>query len=377
MTITPAPGLLEAGHEPPAPLPAEEKTPAYTIECSAKGCPAQPPSWPPCLVNLILDTSHPHHFALTQERLSTISGAPGSCLDAFKSHVAATVGTDAFLRAMGSVTEASLAALFGKALAAQGRSTSCVPPLAGMAAEAGLVLLADRIAQGVCARLETLDLVAGMLLADEGLRGLLLVRASEASPKRAASLLESFGLGSSSAKKVVKLLGPWIPQEITDPTSQSAKDVARAHGILVDGLEKARATIAGIEPDIRCWQVSDQIDPIADFGPEVQATLEELGIGTSWKGSALGQAVRAHVEQVSEERDLAYGVCVVADLVRGLARGRLTALVTAVPGLLADKKKLDDLVLLRGIGAASDEAVQSAREQLLTSIVALTVDVIL
>ncbi|MBW2262939.1 MAG: hypothetical protein JRG91_13260, partial [Deltaproteobacteria bacterium] len=195
MTITPAPGLLEPRPEPFIPQQEPAMTPGYTIECTPAQCAAQGPTYPPCLVNLLLDVSHPHHFALTQQRLEKISGAPGSCLDAFKTHVAATIGTDAFLRAMGSVDPTSLGALFAKALASQGMTTGKASSLAGMAAQAGLVLLKDRIAENVLAKLETHDVVSSMLLEDESLRSLLLVRVSEIKQEHVkVKLLKGFGL---------------------------------------------------------------------------------------------------------------------------------------------------------------------------------------
>jgi hypothetical protein len=378
MTITPAPGLLEPGHQPPIPDPEPGKTPVYTLECSVAQPPAQPPAWPPCLVNLLLDPGHPHHFALTPQRLETISGAPGSCLDAFIAHVAATVGTDPYLRAVGSVTPESLSGLFEKALASQCMPTSKAASLAAMAGRAGLVLLTDRVCDSVLARLETHDLVSTMLLDDPDLRALLLARVSEIEDKPArANILKGFGLGSTAAARVVKLLGPWIPQEIRHPTSQSAGDVAKADGILVKGLEGVHETISGIEPEIRHWQVSRQIDPIADFEPEVLAAYAELGLGASSKGSALVRAVEAHLSTVGKERCVELGVSLAIDVVTSFAPSKAAGVLTALPGILAEKKNLDDLTLLQGIGAASPEAVETARARLLSSIVSVAVDVIL
>ncbi len=378
MTITPAPGPLEPRLEPFIPRHEPGKTPGFTIQCSPTQCTLQAPSWPPCLVNLLLDASHPHHFALTPERLETISGSAGSCLDAFRTHVAATIGADPFLRALGAVNPKSLASLFGKALASQDAPVDQAEALAGMAARAGLLLLADRIAANVLAKLETQDLVSSLLLDDRDLRSLLLVRVSEMKegPSK-VKLLQGFGLGSKAAAKVAKLLGPWIPQEIRHPTAQSAKDVGKADGILVAGLEGVHGTIAGIEPEIRHWQVSKQIDPIADFEPEVAAACAELGLGAASKGSALGAAIEEHLAQVRDERCVELGIGLLMDLVTGLAPGKAPGLVTALPGLLADKKNLDDLTLLQGVGAASTEAVEMARARLLTSIISLTVDVLL
>jgi hypothetical protein len=378
MTITPAPGLLEPAKQPFMPQQEPATTPGYTIECSVAHSGTKAPSYSPCLVNLLLDPSHPHHFALTPERLEKISGAPGSCLDAFGTHVAATIGTDPFLRAMGSVDPESLCTLFEKALASQCMPTSKAASLAEMAARAGLALLTDRIAKNVLAKLETHDLVSGMLLEDRSLRSLLLVRVSEIEQDQVkVKLLKGFGLGSIAAAKVAKLLGPWIPQEIRQPTTQSAGDVAKADAILVNGLEGVHQTISGIEPEIRHWQVSKQIDIIADFEPEVLAAYGELGLGASSKGSALDLAVEAHLARVRKERSVELGLGLVVDLVTGMAQGKVPGLITAIPGILAEKKKLDDLTLLQGVGAASTEAVEMARARLLTSIVAVTVDVIM
>jgi hypothetical protein len=191
------------------------------------------------------------------------------------------------------------------------------------------------------------------------------------------NILKGFGLGSVAAARVVKLLGPWIPEEIRHPTSQSEEDVAKADRILVKGLEGVHETVSGIQPEIRHWQVSRQIDPIADFEPEVLAAYAELGLGASSKGSALDRAVEAHLSAVGKERCVELGVGLAIDLVTSFAPSKAAGLLTALPGILAEKKNLDDLTLLQGVGSASAEAVEKARAQLLSSIISVAVDVVL
>ena len=107
------------------------------------------------------------------------------------------------------------------------------------------------------------------------------------------------------------------------------------------------------------------------------AAYAELGLGASSKGSALTRAVEAHLSAIAKERCVELGVGLAIDLVTSFAPSKAAGVVAALPGILAEKKNLDDLTLLQGVGAASTEAVETARAKLLSSIVLATVDVIL
>lgn len=369
--------------KPPWEGPGQPDSSGYTIECASKpGSKAGKPSWPPCLVNLFLDGSHAHHFALTGDRLSLLSGAPGSCLDALISHVGRTVGTDAFLRALGTTDPHSLRALFAKALAAQGHSTSTLEalpdPLARMTGKAGLVLLQDRISKSVLAKLETHDAVASLLEKDGRLRRLLLARVSEVNDEAAqVGLLAGFGLRPIEAKKVAKLLGAWIPHEIKEPTAQSAPDVARAEKILLKGIARVGKMIEDLVPEIRHWQLSTRIDLVADLGPEVDAAFKQIGLPLPGKGTGnvLEKAIEAHVAALETDRNVDEGIRIAVGLVTGLLGTHLADKAGEVPGILADKRRLEDLLLLEGMGAASAQAVDEARDDLIASLLSLAVDV--
>lgn len=337
-----------------------------SIECAGTGKGTHdPPSFPPCLVNLLLDPLHPHHFALTPERLEIVSGAAGSCLDTFKTHVRDTVGTDAYLRALGSMDEASLRTLFEQALGMQGHGQHKAGPLARMAAGAGLVLLQDRIASSVLEKIETRQAVCSMLTGDERLCKLLLVSVSTIADRDAqVKLLMGFGLGPWEAARVAKLVSPWIPQEIESPTDQSKADVHKADKLLKKGLARAHKMLSSLEPEIRTWQLSHEIDLLADFGPETKTALMDLGLQN--KASVLAQAIGEHTAQVDKDRDMEAGVKFAISLVAGLA-GK-AGILADLPGVLAGKKRLDDLTLLMGMGIASAEAVDDARKDLLVTI---------
>jgi len=353
-----------------------------TLEMSTGKTPAGP-SLPPCLVNLFLDPAHPCHFALTAERIETVSGAPGSCLDLLKTHVRDTVGTDAFLRAIGTVSASGLEKLLAKALAEQGHSPQVVAgktgPLAEAAAVAGLVLLEERIASSVLARIQAHEEACEIMLGDPAMRLALLAKMS-ALPADAdrARILAGFGLDPGQAGTISHLLGPWIPQEIEHPTGQSAADVAKADALLAKGLGKAHDVLEDLEPEVRFWQVSNEIDLLSDFGPVVDAALADLGLPPSGKGqmSALTGAIEAHVEDVDRERAISTAIQVGISLVTGPA-GKAASLTGGLPSLLAGEKKLEDALVLRGLGIASDEAVDEARDDLLLGVLVTVAGTIL
>jgi hypothetical protein len=363
-SIGPATG--KPGIDPPQ---APAKAASHSVESAQAK--AKQPAFPPCLVNLLLDPYHPSRFELTAGRLEVIRGAPGSCLDEFKTHVAATCGTDAFLRAMASIDGGTATALFAKALAASGRApdAALAGDLARMAGEACVILLEDRIASAVCAKLEANASVCSILAGDPAMRRLLLAHVSGLAGDDAKQLaLQGFGLSPGKADSVAALVSAWIPDEITSPTAQSEADVARADAILVKGLEKTARLTADLVPEIRLWQIGKEIDPLADLGPELDAAFSELGIPPAG-GSVLHRAIAEHLGTLSDDRETVEVVKVAVDLICDLgSKGVLPGLVGAVPGILMEKKHLDDLVLLEGLGSVDHEAVKDARIDLWLSV---------
>jgi hypothetical protein len=375
MTIVHQLGAAGIQHELPDPAAKQKhagsKQDAIVEATAGKGSKAPP--FPPCLVNLLIDASHPHHFALTDERLELVSGGPGSCLDAFKTHVRDTVGTDAYLRAMGRVDLATVKSLFAKSLSIQGHEGKKAGALAQMAAQAGLILLEDRIASDALVRIQAQKAACSVLAQDRALRGLMLVKVSaEGDRSDQVRLLERFGLSAGEAAKVAKLVSSWIPQEIVHPTPQSEAGVAAADKLLAKGVERALSSLASLEGEIRHWQISKEIDLVADLGPAVEAALDDLGLPAGGKGSLLADAIEGHVAGVEKDRLVEDVLELGIGLVCGCA-GRVGA-ASGLPQILADKKRLDDLTLLAAMGLASTEAVDEARVGLLASVLETLVD---
>jgi hypothetical protein len=321
---------------------------------------------PPCLVNLLLDPDHPHHLEITADMRAHPAGCPGSFLDLLRTHVCETCGADAFLRALGSVPPWAMVHLMEQALVVQNVDTKAAAELADAAAGAALSLLQDRIADQVCASIQATKTVCTLLTDSPEIRAQLLVKVSAIPDAEVRiEVLRGLGLAAGEAARVVKLAAPWIPQEIAEPTAQSEADIEKADAILEKAAVRTVKALDALRPEIELWQISKQIDLIADLGPELAKARFELAIH---KGSALDLAIGEHLVEVQTERSLSRALEIGIGLVCGPA-GIAANLAASLPSILADKHRLDDVLLLEAMGHAASDAVSEAALSLAATIV--------
>ncbi len=380
-------------HEPRA--SADQRAGVKT--CTPHGCSielvknpkkADKPATPPCLVNMLMDPGHPQYFQITGEMLECPSGAPGSFLDVFKTHVRDTVGTEAFLRALGNVTEAQLSDMMKKALVLQGHDAGVAADKAHAMAcavtSAGIVLLENRVAGMVKAKLELVASIADVIEKDETLQGEMLAQLCQLNDEKAqVELLACFGMDSDEALEIAGMLSPFIPQEIKSPTADSKSPVAEAKKMLGKGLSSVSKQAHRLLSDLETWQMSKNLDMLADFGPEVEKVFADLGLPSpsNGKDTAMGKAVDVHVDSVKKGRAIETSVKLLMSAATSLMSpgwiaSTAMALAGAAPGIVADGQRSDDLELLGALGSASAESQAQAEKDLATDMIMLCVNLV-
>lgn len=348
-------------------------------KCTPQGCVMEPVQhepagkhktpYPPCLVNLFLDPDHPSYFPLTGEHVACPYGKPGSCMDQFKSHVEQTVGTEAFLRALGNVDEEQLTSLMSQALEARGLDTGADFDMCCMAALAGRILISDKVSSLVQDRLCTLDAVATLMVDDEDLQKMTLAQACSINDEGGrCQFFQAMGIAEKPARKLAKLLAPWIPQEVSSPTAQSEEDVHEAISLLKKQLTGVKKTISTLMPDVKYWQLSKGTDILADCGGVVKQVFEDLGVPGPARNvdNLLSKVVDVHVSNVAAQRVIEMEVKFVIGAATGLAAlGGLatvaTTLAAAAPSMAADGLKFQQTQLLSSLGISTQQDLEKAQ----------------